>query len=354
MVIKYTARDTFHDILKERVNTYFSQKKISQKGDWRLYGQTLLLFMLVGFSYYGMLHTPPTIFSSIVYALMFGFLFPAIGVNVMHDAAHGAYSEKKLVNASLSHTNTLMGASIFMWKEKHNVIHHTFTNTEVDDDLNAGPAFRFCPTQQWKPRHKFQHIYALPAYGLLFFVWVWKNDFKKYFSRKIHTTEIHMKSIWDHVIFWTGKVFHFVTMVYIPCSVMGFWKGILFYAVFSALCGFLLSIVFQLAHVVEKTIFPQIDVKPNKITVGSWAANQILTTCNFGTKNVILRWLVGGLNFQIEHHLFPKVSHIHYPAIQCIVQQTCQEYELPYNEYDTVEESVISHLLTLKELGSKP
>jgi linoleoyl-CoA desaturase len=333
---------------------YFSEKKINQKGNWKLYSQTILLFTLVGLFYYGMLHAPPTIFSSIVYGLIFGFLFPMIGFNVMHDAAHGAYSEKELVNKLLAHSNTLMGVSLFMWKKKHNVIHHTFTNTEVDDDLSAGPAFRFQPTQPWKPGHRFQHIYALPAYGLLFFIWVWRNDFRKYFSRKIHTTEIHMKSLWDHIIFWGGKVFHFMTMVYIPCSVMGFGKGMLFYLVFCALCGFLLSIVFQLAHVVEKTIFPRIDVDPNKITTGSWAANQILTTCNFATKNVFLKWFVGGLNFQIEHHLFPEVSHVHYPAIQSIVQKTCEEYDLPYNEYGTMRESVISHLATLKGLGSKP
>lgn len=354
MVIKYTTKDSLHEILKERVHTYFSQKKISPNGDWRLYSQTLLLFSLVGLFYYGMLHAPPTTFSSIVFGLAFGILFPLIGFNVMHDAAHGAYSEKKQVNTLLAHTNTFMGASIFMWKQKHNVIHHTFTNTEVDDDLNAGPAFRFHPTQSWKPLHRFQYIYALPAYGLLFFVWVWKNDFKKYFSRKIHTTEIRMKSVWDHVIFWVGKVFHFVTMLYIPCSVMGLGKGILFYVVFSAVCGFLLSIVFQLAHVVEKTIFPKINKDPNEITIGSWVTNQILTTSNFATNNVLLRWLVGGLNFQIEHHLFPKVSHVHYPAIQRIVQETCKEYGLPYNEYGTTKESVTSHLFTLKELGKKP
>ncbi len=351
MVIKYSARDGLHDILKQRVNTYFLQKNISQKGDWRLYSKTLFLFTLVGFCYYGMLHAPPVVLSTIFYALCFGALFPMIGFNVMHDAAHGAYSEKKWVNALMSHTDTLMGVSLFMWKQKHNVIHHTFTNTEVDDDLNAGPMFRFHPTQPWKPKHRFQYIYALPAYGLLFFVWVWKNDIKKYFSKKIHTTEIHMKSVWDHIIFWGGKVFHFVTMLYIPCVVMGIVKGILFYFVFSALCGFLLSIVFQLAHVVEKTIFPQIDVKPNKITIGSWAANQILTTCNFAMKSIPARLAFGGLNFQIEHHLFPKVSHVHYPAIQNIVQKTCEEHGLPYNAYETMGEAITSHIRTLKTLG---
>lgn len=354
MVIKYTTKDSLHNLLKKRVDDYFSQRKMSTKGDWRLYAQTVLLFILVGLSYYGMLHTSATVFSTIFYALCFGILFPLIGFNVMHDAAHGAYSGKTWVNKLMGHTDTLMGVSIFMWKQKHNVIHHTFTNTEVDDDLNAGPAFRFHPSQPWKPKHRFQHIYALPAYGLLFFIWVWINDFRKYFSRKIHTTKVHMKSIWDHIIFWASKVFHFLTMLYIPCSVMGFGKGILFYLVFCMLCGFLLSIIFQLAHVVEKTIFPRIDVDPNEITTGSWAANQILTTCNFATKNVFLRWFVGGLNFQIEHHLFPNVSHVHYPAIQQIVQKTCREYELPYNEYGTIKESITSHIQTLEMLGSKP
>jgi linoleoyl-CoA desaturase len=358
MTIKYPVRDEFYQELTQAVGQYFVQHNKSEKGDWRLHTKTFLLFTFLILTYQGMLHTPPTHFTSIVYGVLFGIIFALIGFNIMHDGSHGAYSHKKWVNTIMRRTADMMGASAFMWYIKHKIIHHSMTNTEADDDLKAGMLFRMSPLQILRKCHKYQHIYGPFLYGLLFIVWVWYKDFIKYFSRKINTTPIKKIPREDHFFFWGAKLFHFVTMILIPCYFLGVQNGITLYVTFAVVCGFLLSVVFQLAHVVEKTIFLEVDKnsdeysKVNKITLGSWASLQVKTTCDFAIKSRLARILLGGLNFQTVHHLFPEVSHVHYADIQPIVVAKCQKYGITYNYFDTMEEAFFSHLRTLKKLGA--
>ncbi len=81
---------------------------------------------------------------------------------------------------------------------------------------------------------------------------------------------------------------------------------------------------------------------------------QVKTTANFARRNKIISWYVGGLNFQVEHHLFPRVSHVHYPAISRIVKETCQKFNIPYNEFRTMSGAIASHFRMMRELGRKP
>ena len=118
--------------------------------------------------------------------------------------------------------------------------------------------------------------------------------------------------------------------------------------------GLTLSIVFQLAHVVENTEFEHVALDETKHIDEAWAIHELKTTSNFAMDSKLVSWFVGGLNFQVEHHLFPKVSHIHYPAISKIVQQKCKEYNLPYNYYPTMLQAVASHFRVMKSLGKKP
>ena len=115
-----------------------------------------------------------------------------------------------------------------------------------------------------------------------------------------------------------------------------------------------LSFVFQLAHVVEKTEFEHIALDETKHIETAFAQHQIRTTSNFAMDSKIVSWFVGGLNYQVEHHLFPKVSHVHYPAISKIVQAKCNEFGIQYNYYDTLGQALASHFRVMKELGKKP
>jgi linoleoyl-CoA desaturase len=81
--------------------------------------------------------------------------------------------------------------------------------------------------------------------------------------------------------------------------------------------------------------------------------HQIQTTANFATRSRLVTWFCGGLNFQIEHHLFPKMSHIHYPEVSKIVKATCQEYGIKYIEFPRVTAAMRSHWKLLYDLGRK-
>jgi linoleoyl-CoA desaturase len=144
---------------------------------------------------------------------------------------------------------------------------------------------------------------------------------------------------------------HIVFYWAIPIYFVGFWPAIIGYAIMSATTGLLISIVFQLAHVVEITEFE--DATEYDLTIEhEWAIHQIKTTANFATNNRIVSWFLGGLNFQVEHHLFPKISHIHYPKIQPIVKSVCERFGVEYLDYPTMRASIASHLRMMRYLGT--
>ena len=86
----------------------------------------------------------------------------------------------------------------------------------------------------------------------------------------------------------------------------------------------------------------------------TWAIHQLKTTVNFGAKSKIINWYTGGLNHQVEHHIFPHISHIHYGKISKIVRDTAKEFNLPYKEYKTTRKAIAAHFKFLKEMGRKP
>jgi linoleoyl-CoA desaturase len=136
----------------------------------------------------------------------------------------------------------------------------------------------------------------------------------------------------------------------LPIIMLGWIPWLLGFLTVVLVAGFILSIVFQLAHTVEHTEFPSAIMPSNKMP-DEWAIHQIKTTANFATRSKLVCWLIGGLNFQIEHHLFPKISHIHYPAISRIIRQLCNEYGLSYIEYPYMLQAVVSHVTYLRKMG---
>jgi linoleoyl-CoA desaturase len=230
------------------------------------------------------------------------------------------------------------------------VIHHTYTNVDgIDDDIAKSPVLRLCPTQQWKPAHRFQFIYMFLLYSASTILWVFMTDLIKYFSRKVVVTEMKF-SLKEHIIFWTSKVLYIGFYGVLPILCVGWEAWLIGYLVVNATMGLTLSLVFQLAHVVEKTEFEVAGTEPKRIDA-EWAIHEVKTTANFARKNSWITWFVGGLNYQVEHHLFPKVSHIHYPAISAIVEEHCNRFHLPYHTYNTMSGAIVSHVRVMKQLG---
>lgn len=349
------SNNLFYQSLKTAVDQYFEQAKMKKTGDWRLFIKTIILVSSAIAIYTTLIFFhPPTILAIGLSALL-GYNMACIGFSVMHDANHGSYSTRKWLNDGLGLSMNAMGASAYFWKQKHNILHHTYTNVDgLDDDIAKSPVIRQCESQRWVPAHKVQHLYLLPIYALSTIFWVFIMDFTKYFTRKIYTTQAWEMTLKNHIVFWVTKILYITCYMVIPAMVWGVGPWLAGFFLMNAAMGLTLSIVFQLAHVVEITEFETIALDETKHFETAWAEHELRTTANFAMGNKVISWFVGGLNYQVEHHLFPKISHIHYPAISKIVAEKCREFNLPYNKYDTMIEAVASHFRVMKSLGKAP
>lgn len=347
------VQNSFHSELKKRINQYFEQKGASPTGNVQLFIKAVILMVgFFGLYTHLVFFTPPTIWA-LLECVLLGGVTAAIGFNIMHDGGHGSFSKSKVINQVAALSLNVLGGNSFMWNVKHNIIHHAFTNIDgVDDDINIQPFMRMSATQKKYKIHRYQHYYFWLLYSMLYLLWMLVLDYNKYFKNKIGVTPLKQMSTSDHIVFWVFKALNIVMFIALPIYMVGFSAWIIGFLTFTVVTGFVISIVFQLAHTVEHTSFPM----PNEITgklEDEWAIHQIKTTANFATNNRLVSWLVGGLNFQIEHHLFPKISHIHYPEISKIIRQACQEYGINYIEYPKVRYAVASHVAFLREMGRK-
>lgn len=351
---KFSAQaQSFHSELKRRISEYFTQAGKSYTGNINLYTKAIILVTSFLFVYVHLVFFTPVPWLAIVECLILGGLTAAIGFNIMHDGMHGSFSRYKWVNEMAGLSLNFLGANNFMWRTKHNIIHHTYTNIEgIDDDIEAKPLLRLCETQKYYKIHRFQHWYFWAAYSLLYIWWVFFTDYKKYFTGKIGPTPLKKMTIGQHISFWGFKALHAVVFIAVPIYFVGFTPWLIGFIIYGMFAGFILSIVFQLAHTVEQTHFPQADITTGKME-DEWAVHQLKTTANFATRNKVISWLVGGLNFQVEHHLFPRISHVHYPAISRIIKKACQEFNIPYIEYPKMRLAVASHVSHLRNLSRK-
>jgi linoleoyl-CoA desaturase len=316
-----------------------------------LYLKAVILMASFLFLYIHLVFFTPGNFLAVVECIVLGFVVAGIGFNIMHDGGHGSFSRSKFVNNLAAFSLNILGGSSFMWNVKHNIIHHAYTNIDgVDDDIDIQPWLRMSTTQPKLAMHRYQHIYFWGLYALLYILWVFVLDFTKYFKGKIGEMPLKKMSVADHIIFWAFKLFYCAVFIAVPVYTIGFIPWLVGFVIFGVVTGFVISIVFQLAHTVEHTHFPMPDEVTGKLD-DEWAIHQLKTTANFAPKNKFINWMVGGLNFQIEHHLFPKISHIHYNKIRKIVKQACAEYDVPYIEYRKMRHAVASHVTFLKQMG---
>jgi linoleoyl-CoA desaturase len=342
---------TFAAVLKQRVHEYFQKHSIRQTGDWRLYLKTTVLVVSGVLFYVGWVVLDLPVWASVLSAILLGVNHALIGFNVMHDGAHGSYSRRRWVNDLMGYSLNLVGGNTYFWKLKHNVAHHTFPNVEgQDEDIDVWPFIRSSSHQKRLWFHRYQHVYGLFLYCITYLQWVFWADTRKYIDRTIGGLEITKFTVRDHMIFWLSKAFYIGVFVVVPMIVLGWQFGLITYLASAAATGILISVVFQLAHVNEQTHFTEPDVDTNKVD-GEFIVHQFVTTANFSTRSKVVSWFLGGLNFQVEHHIFPKISHVHYPAIKGIVESTCREFGVPYLEYPTVLQALTSHLRYLRLIG---
>jgi linoleoyl-CoA desaturase len=347
--------NAFYASLKASVDQYFRTRHLKKTGNWKLYAKTGILVPLALFIYCSLLFLHPPAVLGILLCLVLGAILSAIGFNVMHDACHGSYSSRAWVNDLMGLSLNALGGNVFIWKFKHNIIHHTYTNVDgMDDDIAKSPVMRSCSSQKWSPVHRFQHIYVPLLYATSSFLWVGLMDFSKYFRQKVVDTSLQKMDLREHVVFWLSKALYALFYVGLPVYFVGWRTWAIGFACMHLIMGLILSLVFQLAHVVEEAEFVHVGKNDTKKLEEEWAIHQVKTTANFAPRNKVISWFVGGLNFQVEHHLFPRISHVHYPAISEIVKGTCRDFGIDYHEFPTMRRAIISHFRMIRLLGRKP
>lgn len=347
----------FFRTLNSKVNNYFKENNIQKTGNWKLYLKTIIMFALFLAPYFLILTLDLSIWSHLLLTIVMGIGMAGVGMNVMHDGNHGSYSDKNWVNKFMGGTIYILAGNVYNWQVQHNVLHHTYTNIPGhDEDLDAGRVIRFTKEAKWLRFHKFQHYYSVFLYGLLTFNWSLTTDFKQmneYLKRNLSYGEAkNPKILWTTLVI--TKIIYFAVWIVIPMilGIFSWWKVLIGFFIMHYTAGLILSIVFQLAHITDETTNPHPD--ENGEMESTWAIHQLFTTVNFAPKNFIVNWYTGGLNHQIEHHLFPNISHVHYGKIAKLVRETAQECNLPYYEYKTMRSAVIAHFKHLKQLGMEP
>ena len=346
----------FVKTLRKRVNAYFKENNISRNANAKMVIKTISVF-LIYFVPYALVYTGLIngIFGFILSIIM-GFGMAGIGMCVMHDANHGAYSSKPKVNDFLGICIYIIGGDVYNWKVQHNIFHHTYTNIDgLDGDIHQDPYLRLSSEQKWNSSHKFQHIYAFFLYALGTLLWS-VIDFVQYRrftklgmspSGKLDKAKQFRKLLFYKIAYWS-----FIFVLPILFSPFSWWQIVLGWLVMNMVAGFILTVTFQLAHVVEGVSFP-VPSEQGKME-NEWMIHQLKTTANFAKNSKLITWFLGGLNFQIEHHLFPNICHIHYDKISDIVRATVEEYGMVYNYNKTYLGAVYSHYKMLKELGMQP
>ncbi len=347
--VKFSNANTvFSKALKQKANDYFAKSLKNKTGDSRIYVKATVLLAVFVLIYVTLVFIQPHWIISLLLCVVFGVNFAAIGFNIMHDAGHNSFSSNKRLNTILSYSLNMLGGNIYFWKLKHNVAHHTYTNIEGEDHDIEVKFMRLHADQQAKKYHKYQRYYFIVLYCVSYLAWIYYQDYEKYFKQALGKAQFHFP-LKEKVIFWTTKVVHLNVFIIIPVIFVGWLPTLIGLLVSSIVCGLILATVFQLAHVVTETEFTV--VQDAERVENEWMVHQLLTTANFATKNKTLTWLLGGLNFQVEHHLFPKISHIHYPALNKIVRQTCQEFNINYIEFKTFQSAFSSHVQVIQAMS---
>ena len=349
-----SAEKDFFNCLQERVNAYFKEKSLSKDGGTILIIKSILLFISFIVPFFLIIFWQPPTGVTVLLLVLMGMGKAGVGMSVMHDALHGALSKKKWVNNLFGGSLYLLGGNPINWQIQHNVLHHTYPNVyKVDEDVSTkGFVLRLSPESEYHKVHRFQWLYILPLYGLMTLSFIVK-DFRQLYRYNIsgETERQGLSPAVEMTKLVITKLLYFAMMIALPLSITDYSLTAIItgFAIVHFVAGLILSIVFQLAHIVEETEHPERNSFGGLDT--SWAIHQLITTSNFAPGSRLIHWFTGGLNFQVEHHLFPHISHIHYRSIAPIVKKTAEEFGIVYNSQPTLWSAFVSHIKMLRALG---
>lgn len=355
MKVRFSGQDQsgFFTDVRKQVDTYFKDNKLSKNANAAMVLKTVF-FLTCFVAFYSLIMAQiGGLLGMLIFAMLLGASMSFIGFNVSHDAIHGSWSSNQTVNKVLGYTFNIIGANAYVWDIYHNQIHHTFTNIPgQDEDIDVAPGMvRLSPHDKRIPAMRYQQFYAFFLYGLSTLSWVFRKDYKKMFQKKGHAAKTYTHPRKEFYILFFSKILYYTLFIVTPLMVLDitWWQFLIGFVTMHLVMGLIIGLIFQLAHIVEGTTFPEPNDEGN--IEEAWAIHQMFTTANFSTKSKVAAFLCGGLNFQIEHHLFPKICHIHYPEISKMVRSTALAHRVPYIENPTFIGALRSHFTTLKRFG---
>lgn len=348
--LKFAPSSDFHAALKEAVGAYFASTGLSTKGGPRLYVKAATIFAWAVASYAVLVFAPLTWWQAVAPALSLGLAIAAIGFNVQHDGNHGAFSRWRFLNQLSGLSIDLLGGSSYLWRHKHNVLHHTYTNfSGWDEDISLAPLGRLSPHQKLRSFHRFQHLYLWPFYGFIAMKWQLFDDYRSLARGTMGGKHYPRPRGWDLALLISTKLLSFGVAFVVPSFFHPVGVVLCYYFLTLWTTGIVLSVVFQLAHCVEEARHPAVPESP--VTANEWARHQVETSVDFARGSRLITWYVGGLNMQIEHHLFPKVAHVHYPALAQIVEGVCARFAVEHRSHPSLSGALASHYRFLRRVG---
>jgi linoleoyl-CoA desaturase len=356
MNIRFPVKEKpeFMKELRGAVMAYFETHKISQYGNSKLVLKTIFMMLLYLIPYFLMISGIISSFAGVLACWVFiGLGKAGVGMGIMHDANHRSYSRNMRINQWMGATLYLLGGFPPNWRYQHNTLHHGYTNIEGhDEDIDPGSFLRLSPHKPLLKIHRYQHVYAWFLYGLMTLFWVTGKEFSQLIRYKKSNAQLGSKS-YKKLLFLliVSKLIYYIVFLIIPILVLPFawYLTIVLFLAMHFTSGFVLTVIFQTAHVVPSSEYP-LPNESGKLE-NNWAIHQLLTTTDFSPKNRVLSWFIGGLNYQIEHHLFPNISHVHYRKIAPIVREKAAKYGIPYYVQSTFRGAILSHAQMLKQLG---
>ncbi|MGH8426628.1 MAG: fatty acid desaturase family protein [Gammaproteobacteria bacterium] len=350
--LKFGTDKRFQLELRRRVEEYLRSTGRAERDLPQTYLKTAVIVLGFAAFYTGLVFFASAWWQALPLAILLGLSAALIGFNLQHDGAHRSYSRHSWMNKLMAMALDMLGGSSYLWHWKHNVFHHTYSNVAGHDtDIDLGIIARMTPTQRRLIFHRWQQWYIWLLYGVVALRWQLYGDFEEVLTGRVGRHRVPRPKGWDLATFIAGKLVFFMLVLGLPLLFHPLWVVALFYGVAAITLGLALSVVFQLAHCVEEADFPMPAEDSGRIE-NAWAVHQVETTVDFARRSKVLAWLLGGLNFQIEHHLFSRINHANYPAISQLVEDTCREYGVRYNQHRSICAGIVSHFRWLRRMGS--
>lgn len=323
----------------------------------RLHRKALTIAVVVGAAYWAVVVSDLPVAARLGGSVLLVLGLFAVGTSIMHDANHGSFSRHARLNQALAWTSDALGASSWLWRMQHNAIHHGNTNVVgVDADVDLAPWGRLAPDQPWRRWHRGQHVYLWPLYGFLALKNLLVSDVVALSTRRIGSRPLG-RSVTPAVVLRVvlGKVLHLAWAVVVPLLFNPWWGVLAFYLGCSWFVGFLLALTFQMAHCVDAADMAAPDAPRRG---DDFVAHQLRTTVDIASPVPVVghlfRWLVGGLDHQVEHHLAPRLPHTAYPALGARFRAACAAQGIAHRRHVGVGAALRSHARWLRAMSLPP